>query len=42
MEEYFNAIRKYNFWDENTPESGYHRVDYADKIYTYSGNSRFA
>ena len=38
MEEYFNAIRKYNFWDENTPESGYHRVDYTDKIYTYTGN----
>ena len=38
MEEYFNAIRKYNFWDENTPESGYHRADYTDKIYTYTGN----
>jgi len=38
MEEKFNAIRKYNFWDEKTPELGYYRADYADKIFTYTGN----
>ena len=38
MEEKFNAIRKYNFWDEKTPELGYYRVDYADKIFAYTGN----
>jgi predicted AAA+ superfamily ATPase len=38
MEEKFNAIRKYNFWDEKTPEFGYYRADYADKIFAYTGN----
>jgi len=38
MEEKFNAIRKYNFWDEKTPEPGYYRTDYADKIFAYTGN----
>ena len=38
MEEKFSAIRKYNFWDEKTPELGYYRADYADKIFAYSGN----
>jgi len=38
MEEKFNVIGKYNFWDEKTPELGYYRVDYADKIFTYTGN----
>jgi len=38
MEEKFNAIRKYNFWDEKTFEFGYYRTDYADKIFTYTGN----
>ena len=38
MEEKFNAIRKYNFWDERTVELGYYRVDYADKIFAYTGN----
>ena len=38
MDEKFNAIRKYNFWDEKTPELGYYRADYADKIVTYTGN----
>jgi predicted AAA+ superfamily ATPase len=38
MDEKFNAIRKYNFWDEKTPELGYYRADYADKIYTFTGN----
>jgi len=38
MEEKFNAIRKYNFWDEKTPELGYSRTGYADKIFAYTGN----
>jgi len=38
MKEKFSAIRKYNFWDEKTPELGYYRADYADKIFTYTGN----
>jgi len=38
MEENFNAIRKYNFWDEKNPKLGYYRVDYADKIFAYTGN----
>jgi predicted AAA+ superfamily ATPase len=38
MEEKFNAIGKYNFWDDKTPEPGYYRSDYADRIFTYTGN----
>ena len=38
MEEKFNAVRKYNFWDEKIPELGYYRADYADKIFAYTGN----
>lgn len=38
MEEYFNKIRKYNFWDENVPNLGYYRADYVEKIYSFSGN----
>jgi predicted AAA+ superfamily ATPase len=38
MEENFNAIKKYNFWDEKSPELGYYRADYTDKILTYTGN----
>ena len=38
MEEKFNAIKKYNFWDEKTPELGYYRSGYTDKILAYTGN----
>ena len=38
MKEYFDKIRVYNFWDEKTPELGYYRADYTDKIYRYVGN----
>jgi len=38
MEENFKIIRKYNFWDEKTPELGYYRAGYADKIFAYTGN----
>ena len=38
MEEKFNVIRKYNFWDEKTLELGYYRADYAGKIFAYTNN----
>jgi len=39
MEENFNAIGRYNFWNEKTPEpAGYYRVDYTDPIFSYTGN----
>ena len=38
MKEKFNAIRKYNFWDDKMPELGYFRADYVNKIFAYTGN----
>ena len=38
MEEKFNAIRKYNFWDEKPYEFGYYRADYAYRIFAYTGS----
>jgi predicted AAA+ superfamily ATPase len=38
MEDKFNVIKKYNFWDEKTPELGYYRADYTNKILAYTGN----
>jgi len=38
MKEKFDIIRKYNFGDEKIHELGYYRADYADKIFTYTGN----
>jgi predicted AAA+ superfamily ATPase len=38
MEEKFNVIRKYNFWDEKKPELGFYRADYTDKILAYTDN----
>jgi predicted AAA+ superfamily ATPase len=38
MEENFNGIRKYNLWDEKTPELGFYRADYTEKIFSYTGN----
>jgi predicted AAA+ superfamily ATPase len=38
MEEKFSVIRKYNFWDEKNPNLGFYRADYADRIFTYTGN----
>jgi len=32
MEEKFNIIKKYNFWDEKKIELGFYRTDYTDKI----------
>ena len=39
MEEIFNSIRKYNFWDEKKHDLGYFRADYANKILSYLDNS---
>ncbi|MDR0872576.1 MAG: ATP-binding protein [Prevotellaceae bacterium] len=38
MEENFNALRKYNFWNGNVPELGFVRKNYTDKIMDYTGN----
>lgn len=38
MEEKYNLIRKYNFWDKKTPELGFYRASYTNKIFTYTGN----
>ena len=38
MKEKINIAKKYNFWDKKTPELGYYRADYTDKIFTYTGN----
>jgi len=38
MKEKFDAIRKYNCWNEKFLELGYYRADYADKIFAYTGN----
>jgi len=38
MDEKFDIIQKYNFWEEKTPELGFYRTDYADKIFAYTGN----
>lgn len=38
MIEIINSIRKYNYWDGNSFDSGYGRVFYTDKIGQYIGN----
>jgi predicted AAA+ superfamily ATPase len=38
MEEKFNIVRKYNFWDGKNPELGFYRADYTDKILLYTNN----
>ena len=38
MKEKLKAIRKYNFWDKKIPKLGFYRAEYADKIFTYTGN----
>ena len=38
MVEIINSIRKYNFWDDNPINLGYHRTSYTDKIGQYVGN----
>lgn len=38
MEENFEALKKYNFWDNNYPELGFPRDLYTNKIYESTGN----
>jgi len=38
MIELLESIKKYNFWNSNTVELGYERINYTDKIAQYIGN----
>jgi predicted AAA+ superfamily ATPase len=38
MDEKFNSLSKFNFWDDNIPSPGFSRKDYVDKIFNYIGN----
>lgn len=38
MEEYFESLGKYNFWNGNVPQLGFLRIDYTDKLLAYSNN----
>lgn len=38
MDERFEILKSYNFWEGNTPSLGFIRTEYTDKIYTYKGN----
>ncbi|WP_291118284.1 ATP-binding protein [Flavobacterium sp. UBA6135] len=38
MEDYFNKLRKYNFWNKNIPALGFPRTKYTDTILDYTGN----
>ncbi|MBP1672927.1 MAG: ATP-binding protein [Bacteroidetes bacterium] len=38
MKEYFESIRKFNFWNQQIPNLGFIRTDYTDKIMSYVGN----
>lgn len=38
MEENFETLEKYNFWNGHVPELGFPRKDYTDKIVDYTGN----
>lgn len=38
MEEYFDQLKKFNFWEGNVPELGFMRRDYTDKLLDYTGN----
>lgn len=40
MDEKFEILKKYNFWGETKPATGYLRTAYTDKIYSYSGKNR--
>lgn len=39
MLEIINSIRKYNYWEGNSVDSGYKRMLYTDKIGQYMGNN---
>jgi len=38
MDDRFEKLKKYNFWGDNMPTTGFIRNEYADKIYSYRGN----
>ena len=38
MDEYFSALEKYNFWENNPSQLGFLRTAYTDKITGYTGN----
>jgi predicted AAA+ superfamily ATPase len=38
MDDRFEKLKKYNFWDGNAPSLGFARTEYTDKIYAYRGN----
>jgi predicted AAA+ superfamily ATPase len=38
MEEYFNSLAKYNFWNGNMPQQGFLRTDYLNSIRSYCDN----
>ena len=38
MDDKIKKLRKYNFWDDNMPSTGFIRTEYTDKIYSYRGN----
>lgn len=38
MEDYFNKLKKYNFWEGNLPPLGFERKIYTDTIFEYTGN----
>ncbi|HQV36748.1 MAG TPA: ATP-binding protein [Flavobacterium sp.] len=38
MEDYFNKLKKYNFWEGNVPSLGFERKTYSDAILDYTGN----
>lgn len=38
MDETFDRLKKYNFWEERKPHVGFIRTEYTDKIYAYRGN----
>lgn len=40
MDERFEILKKYNFWSEVKPSTGYLRTEYTDKIHSYSSKNR--
>jgi predicted AAA+ superfamily ATPase len=39
MSEYFNKLRKYNYWEGETIRIGFRRDGYLEKMVSYTGNS---
>lgn len=38
MNDKINILKRYNLWGEATPQTGFVRTEYTDKIYSYRGN----